>query len=41
MTAKRPIGVAIAGLGFGDAVHRPALAANPGLELVALWHRRH
>ena len=40
MTAKRPIGVAIAGLGFGDAVHRPALAANPGLELVALWHRR-
>ena len=40
MTAKRPIGVAIAGLGFGDSVHRPALAANPGLELVALWHRR-
>ena len=40
MTATRPIGVAIAGLGFGDAVHRPALAANPGLEAVALWHPR-
>ena len=35
-----PIGVAIAGLGFGEAVHLPALQANPGLKPVALWHPR-
>ncbi|MGC6483508.1 MAG: Gfo/Idh/MocA family protein [Synechococcus sp.] len=35
-----PIGVAIAGLGFGEAVHLPALQANPGLNPVALWHSR-
>ena len=34
------IGVAIAGLGFGEAVHLPALQANPGLNPVALWHPR-
>ncbi len=39
-TSSTPIGVAIAGLGFGEAVHLPALAANPSLEAVALWHPR-
>ena len=39
MTA-RPIGVAIAGLGFGEKVHLPALQANADLTPVALWHPR-
>ncbi|WP_114992709.1 Gfo/Idh/MocA family protein [Synechococcus sp. UW179A] len=39
-TAQRPIGVAIAGLGFGEAVHLPALQSVPELEPVALWHPR-
>ena len=34
------IGVAIAGLGFGEAVHLPALRANKILQPVALWHPR-
>lgn len=36
----RPVGVAIAGLGFGEAVHLPALRACPLTEPVALWHPR-
>jgi predicted dehydrogenase len=36
----RPLGVAIAGLGFGEKVHLPALHACPGTEPVALWHPR-
>tara|TARA_B100001778_G_C18576083_1_gene625017 strand:- start:118 stop:1197 length:1080 start_codon:yes stop_codon:yes gene_type:complete len=36
----QPIGVAIAGLGFGEKVHLPALAAAPDLKAVALWHPR-
>jgi predicted dehydrogenase len=36
----RPLGVAIAGLGFGEAVHLPALRDCPGTEPVALWHPR-
>lgn len=36
----KPLGVAIAGLGFGEAVHLPALRACPGTEPVALWHPR-
>ena len=36
----QPIGVAIAGLGFGEAVHLPALQANPGMKAMALWHPR-
>ena len=36
----QPIGVAVAGLGFGEKVHLPALAAAPDLEAVALWHPR-
>ena len=36
----QPIGVAVAGLGFGEAVHLPALASNPDLNAVALWHPR-
>ncbi len=35
-----PIGVAIAGLGFGESVHLKALAAQSDLEAVALWHPR-
>ncbi|MEB3157852.1 MAG: Gfo/Idh/MocA family oxidoreductase [Synechococcus sp.] len=35
-----PVGVAIAGLGFGEAVHLPALKVNPELKPVALWHPR-
>ena len=38
--AARPIGVAIAGLGFGEKVHLPALEANADLTPVALWHPR-
>ena len=37
---KSPIGVAIAGLGFGESVHLPALKENPEFELTALWHHR-
>jgi predicted dehydrogenase len=36
-----PLRVAVAGLGFGEAVHLQALRANPMLEPVALWHPRH
>ncbi|WP_320676689.1 Gfo/Idh/MocA family oxidoreductase [Prochlorococcus sp. MIT 1300] len=32
------IGVAIAGIGFGEAVHLPALRATNTLEPVCLWH---
>jgi predicted dehydrogenase len=32
--------VAVAGLGFGEQVHLPALAACPLTEPVALWHPR-
>ena len=35
-----PIGVAIAGLGFGESVHLQALASQPDLQAVALWHPR-
>ncbi len=35
---QEPIRVAIAGLGFGEAVHLPALNANPDLKAVSLWH---
>ncbi len=34
------IRVAIAGLGFGESVHIPAVRANKSLELVGLWHPR-
>ncbi|MFZ9850829.1 MAG: Gfo/Idh/MocA family protein [Vulcanococcus sp.] len=44
MTARpsspRPLGVAIAGLGFGEKVHLPALRDCPLTEPVALWHPR-
>ena len=36
----QPIGVAVAGLGFGEKVHLPALQANADLSAVALWHPR-
>jgi predicted dehydrogenase len=36
----KPLGVAVAGLGFGEAVHLPALRACPGTTPVALWHPR-
>ena len=32
------IGVAIAGLGFGESVHMPALTSNNKADLLALWH---
>ena len=35
-----PLRVAIAGLGFGQAVHLPALHDCPATEPVALWHPR-
>jgi predicted dehydrogenase len=35
-----PLRVAIAGLGFGETVHLPALRAAGGTEPVALWHPR-
>ena len=33
---KEPIGVAIAGLGFGESVHLKALEANPEFELISV-----
>ncbi len=36
----RPLQVAIAGLGFGETVHLPALRACAGTTPVALWHPR-
>ncbi|MEB3307889.1 MAG: Gfo/Idh/MocA family oxidoreductase [Cyanobacteriota bacterium] len=38
--SNRPLTVAIAGLGFGEKVHLPALRSCPGTEPVALWHPR-
>lgn len=38
--STRPLGVAVAGLGFGEKVHLPALNSCPGTEAVALWHPR-
>ncbi|AII48897.1 oxidoreductase [Synechococcus sp. KORDI-52] len=38
--SPQPIGVAVAGLGFGEKVHLPALAAASDLQAVALWHPR-
>ena len=37
---SRPLRVAIAGLGFGEKVHLPALRDCPLTEPVALWHPR-
>ena len=37
---QRPLGVAVAGLGFGEKVHLPALRHCPLTEPVALWHPR-
>jgi len=39
-SSDRPLGVAIAGLGFGEKVHLPALRDCPTTEPVALWHPR-
>ena len=39
--SSQPLGVAVAGLGFGEKVHLPALKANQDLKAVALWHPRH
>jgi predicted dehydrogenase len=39
-TAVKPLGVAIAGLGFGEKVHLPALRSCPLTEPLALWHPR-
>jgi len=38
--SARPLRVAIAGLGFGEKVHLPALRDCPLTEPVALWHPR-
>jgi len=35
-----PLRVAVAGLGFGEKVHLPALRDSPLTEPVALWHPR-
>ncbi len=40
MGVDRPVKVAIAGLGFGESVHLPALSAGALTEPVALWHPR-
>ncbi len=39
-TKKEKIAVAIAGLGFGESVHIPAIKSNPRFDLIALWHPR-
>ena len=38
--SPKSIGVAVAGLGFGESVHLPALSVSPHLRPVALWHPR-
>ena len=38
---KKKLGVAIAGLGFGEKVHIPALRSINEIELVSLWHPNH
>ena len=38
--SARPLGVAIAGLGFGEKVHLPALRSCPHTQPLALWHPR-
>nr|YP_002048769.1 putative oxidoreductase [Paulinella chromatophora]ACB42559.1 putative oxidoreductase [Paulinella chromatophora] len=38
MDVYRPIGIAIAGLGFREKVHLPALRGCPNTEPVAVWH---
>ena len=38
MQSKSKIGVAIAGLGFGESVHIPAIKSNDQFNLKALWH---
>jgi len=40
LAQQRPLRVAIAGLGFGEKVHLPALRDCPETEPVALWHPR-
>ena len=40
LAPPRPLRVAIAGLGFGEKVHLPALRDCPAPEPVALWHPR-
>ena len=40
MASSPPLRVAIAGLGFGQTVHLPALHDCPATEPVALWHPR-
>ncbi len=37
-TNKNAIGIAIAGLGFGESVHLPAINSHQELKVVALWH---
>ncbi len=39
-SSLQSIGVAIAGLGFGESVHLPALKASKDLNPVAIWHPR-
>ena len=39
--SRPPLRVAVAGLGFGEKVHLPALRDCPATEPVALWHPRH
>ena len=38
MIYNNKIGIAIAGIGFGEKVHLPALTNNKFLEPIALWH---
>ena len=40
METKKELGVAIAGIGFGEKVHLTALQANPNFHPIALWHPR-
>ena len=36
----KPIGVAIAGLGFGEKVHLKALCTNEAFQPISIWHPR-
>ncbi len=37
---SKVLGVGIAGLGFGEAVHLPAINSNPSIDASVLWHPR-
>ena len=40
LSSPPQIGIAIAGLGFGESVHLPAIRSNPIFKPIGIWHPR-